>query len=542
MTITLRDLLSSLGSATAELVVAPSGDNVPVSSVVLVDEADLADEAEPASSAPDLYVQVGVQDAEAVRWLQRVARRAPGLRPVAVLTKTARSPMLRAAARDALIALVAVNPKVRWDAVFPMIQRILRRADAALDPDLMATDTDLFELAQIVAANAGGLVSIEDARSRVLAYSASDETADELRTLSILGREGPPDYLRALEQWGVFDRLRRTDEVIDVPAHPQLGTRHRLVVSIRDPAVDKPATARYLGSIWVQEGDHPLAADAPDVLRGAAAVAARTISRSLDAPSTEALLIQRLFGARGGGVDVPSLTSALNLPVAGPAAVIGLAAGAARGSADITGLGAVLRLQASAFRADSLSTIIGRRAYVLLPGYRSVDVVVNWTRSLVERVEARHGVVLRAAIATPVPDLGRVAGARVEVDRVLDVTASAMTQPARDRVTTLAESLTAVLLGEILDVIGRHAELTDPRLQALRRYDQEHGASLRDSVEAYLSRHGDVRTAAGALHVHPNTLRYRLRRAEEILGIDLGDASDRLLLQLQLAAHRRGSG
>lgn len=540
-TITLRRLLASLGGASAELVVAPAGDEVRVSSVVLVDGADLAEDTGVVSALPDLYLHVGVQESQAIGWFDEVGRRERGLRPVAVMSKQAGSEAVRAAARKAGVALVAVHPKARWDLVFPMIQRIIGRSrpGSGADPDLTATDTDLFDLAQMIAANAGGLVSIEDVQSRVLAYSASGDTADELRTLSILGRVGPADYMRVLEQWGVFERLRRSDEVIDVPAHDQLGTRRRLVVGIREPAIGKPTPARLLGFIWVQQGDGPLSADAEDVLRGAAAIAGRIIARALDAPSTEALLIQRLFGARGGGVDVPWLAAALSLPLTGPAAVIGFAPTPRADSPKAVGLvgkGGILRLHASAFRSDSLATIIGERGYVLLPRYRSAETIATWTRQLIEQFEARHAIVLRAAIAAPVPDLSQVAGARIEVDRVLDGTAATF---PRGRVTTLAESLTAVLLGEILDLIGGHPELADPRLEALLDYDREHGASLRDSVEAYLSEHGDVRTAAAGLHVHPNTLRYRIRRAEEILGVELANSSDRLLLQLQLALQRR---
>jgi DNA-binding PucR family transcriptional regulator len=42
--------------------------------------------------------------------------------------------------------------------------------------------------------------------------------------------------------------------------------------------------------------------------------------------------------------------------------------------------------------------------------------------------------------------------------------------------------------------------------------------------------------------VHPNTLRYRVRRAEEILDIDLGDPAGRLLVEIQLGVLRRSSG
>jgi DNA-binding PucR family transcriptional regulator len=55
-----------------------------------------------------------------------------------------------------------------------------------------------------------------------------------------------------------------------------------------------------------------------------------------------------------------------------------------------------------------------------------------------------------------------------------------------------------------------------------------------DTLEQYLQRFGDVRAAADDLHIHPNTLRYRVRRAEEILGMSLDDPDSRLLLQIQL--------
>lgn len=400
----------------------------------------------------------------------------------------------------------------------------------AVEDALLAADTDLFGLAQVVAQNAGGLVSIEDTQSHVLAYSASDMAADQMRVLSILGREGPRDYLRVLREWGVFDRLRRSDEVIDVPAHEELSIKRRLVVSIRLPAGDPATAPRVFGAIWLQQGERPFHPDASEILRGASAIAARIISRDLDAPSAEALLLQRLFGAREGGVDVPEVASALNIPTAGPAAVIGFTP--VGGVRDRIDLGGLLRLRASSFRRDSVTAVLGDRVYVLLPQYQSARTVTAWARQLVDQLESKRALALRAAIACPVPDLSGVPGARVEVDRVLD------SGPDR-RVTTLAESRTAVLLGEILDLVGARPELHDPRLRALLDYDRKHSANLRESVEAYLRAHGDVRAAATTLCVHPNTLRYRIRRVEDIVGIDLSDPSDRMLLELQLALYHR---
>ncbi|WP_228001014.1 PucR family transcriptional regulator [Nocardia australiensis] len=404
--------------------------------------------------------------------------------------------------------------------------------------EVVTTDIDLFGLAQMVAKNAGGMVSIEDPQSHVLAYSAADGTADQLRVLSILGREGPRDYLRVLQKRGVFDRLRRTDDVIDVPADEELGIKRRLVVSIRLPRGG--GAPRVLGAIWLQQGDRPLESDAAEILRGASAIAARVISRSLDEPSAGTRLIHRLFGAGGGGIDMAEVAGALDIPVTGPAAVVGFAVtGVAKRPTEGPGLAGMLRLHASSFRRDAVVTALDDRVYVLLPRYRSERAVTAWARQLVEQFESKGSFVLRAAIAHSVVDLAHVAGARIEVDRVLD---STVTSYPGGRVTTLAESRTAVLLGEVLDVLGTHSELHDPRLDELLAYDRKHSANLRESVETYLREHGDVRNSATALQVHPNTLRYRIRRVEEILGMHLDDHADRLLLDLQLALHRRSTG
>ncbi|MFI5497457.1 PucR family transcriptional regulator [Nocardia asteroides] len=527
---TLGELLTALDHTVATLVDAPAGESVPLRAVALAEPADLHDQLDADGPLPEVYLLVGDDTEATLRWLRGLADRAPAQRPRVLMTKSANdSPAVRVAAHAAGIALVHVHRQARWDQVFGLVRRMLARSPgqraAAGEHDLLAPDTDLFGLAQVVAKETGGMVSIEDPHSHVLAYSASDAAADRLRIQSILGREGPADYLRILREWGVFDRVRRSDEVVDVPEHPELDIRRRLVVGIRrgDPA-------RMLGTIWLQQGDRPLRPDAAQVLRGASAVAARIIARGLDAPSTEALLVRRLFGAHGDGVDVPSVAAALNLPTAGPAAVIGFArVGSDPGPVPSSGL---IRLHASAFREDSVTEAIGDRVYVLLPSYHSECGVGSWARELVAQLEQARGLLVRAAVAAPVAGLTAVAGARAEVDRVLDSPAAA----SGSRVATLAEARTAVLLAEIVDLVRARPDLHDPRLAALDAYDREHAAQLRVSVREYLHAHGEVSVAAAALRVHPNTLRYRLRRVEAVLGIDLADPADRLLLELQLAA------
>ena len=44
---------------------------------------------------------------------------------------------------------------------------------------------------------------------------------------------------------------------------------------------------------------------------------------------------------------------------------------------------------------------------------------------------------------------------------------------------------------------------------------------------------GDVVAAAKKISVHPNTFRYRLRRLVELFDIDVKNADERLVLELQ---------
>lgn len=537
----LDALLRALGPASAELVV-PGPDPVEVATVVLADADDLADPGTHPRGPAELWLLAGVPEADGARWLDALAGRPVAGRPAAVLTKAAgRAPALVAAARAAGVALVGVHPQARWEQLLVTARDVLDRSlggvDSPLARGVSGVDTDLAGLAQTLSTLTRGMVSIEDEHARVLAYSASDDAADELRRLSILGRAGPPVYLERLRGWGVYDRLRRSDAVLEVPADAALGLRRRLAVSMRETVTEvlpgRPARPRQLGTIWVQEGTEALAPDAEAVLRGASAVAARLITRARDAPTNEAVQIQRLLGAKGGGVDVPSLAAALGIPTTGPAVVVGFAAVGPASPELLVERAAALRLHASGYARESLVTTLGERLYLLLPHAGAAPSVAAWTSGLLGRLRSRPGAGLRAAVAAPVAALADVPLARAEVDRVLDQTTR------EEGVTTLADARTPVLLGEVLDLVAGRPELRDPRLDALLDYDARHGSAMRASVETYLRHFGDVRAAADELSVHPNTLRYRLRRAEGLLDIGLDDPDGRLLVELQLAVLRR---
>ncbi|MEV6788104.1 helix-turn-helix domain-containing protein, partial [Streptomyces sp. NPDC051098] len=68
------------------------------------------------------------------------------------------------------------------------------------------------------------------------------------------------------------------------------------------------------------------------------------------------------------------------------------------------------------------------------------------------------------------------------------------------------------------------ARLLDP----LRDYDRRHRAELIPTLEAFLDCDGSWTRCATRLHLHVNTLRYRVGRIEQLTGRDLSRLEDKL--------------
>jgi DNA-binding PucR family transcriptional regulator len=528
--ISLRQLLMSLGEPVVELQCAPAGLDVETVDVALLDPED-----PPTARPGELVLAIGVRGRAAIPALRAAAR--AGAAAVAVRIDTsAQRETLRDFAEQAGIALLSVRREVRWEHLDALARAALgsgRPPAGAAEGG--AEEGDLFGLAQTTAVLTGGIVSIEDTANRILAYSrsADSDEIDDLRRLTILGWQGPEPYLAKLREWGVFQQLRAGDAVVAIDEHPELGLRRRLVVAIR-------SGERQLGTIWVQEGATPLAERADQALLGAARVAALQLMRRRREVSSELRLTQNLLsGVLQGTTAAQSLAGHLGLDAKRPAAVLGFAL---PGSDELhrEETLSLMAVHAAARHRSALVAAADERVYVLLPELPrgiATATLVGWTRELAEAA-TRHlaapsssGAAVRGAVGSVASGLSGTAASRREADRILDAMASGRVDA---QVADLGEVQAQVLLVETLALLAAAPAVRDPRLTALLAHDAEHGGQLAPSVLAWLDAFGDVRAAAAALHIHPNTLRYRVRRAEQLTSLDLTRPEERLLAMLQL--------
>ena len=80
-------------------------------------------------------------------------------------------------------------------------------------------------------------------------------------------------------------------------------------------------------------------------------------------------------------------------------------------------------------------------------------------------------------------------------------------------------------IGDMQQLMGFARDVLGPLLD----YDTQHRGELVRTLSVYLSHHGSHKQSARMLHLHTNTVAYRMARIETITGLNLSDPDDRLV-------------
>jgi DNA-binding PucR family transcriptional regulator len=179
-----------------------------------------------------------------------------------------------------------------------------------------------------------------------------------------------------------------------------------------------------------------------------------------------------------------------------------------------------IRRAARAHRLDVLTAVQGDRLVAILGG---ADEPVRATRHLV--AQFGPGPVV---IGPPVPDLlGAAESAAAAVAGLL----AAPAWPDAPRPVPADDLLPERALAG--DELAR-----DRLVELVYRPLQSTGTALVETLSAFLEQTSSLEATARALFVHPNTVRYRLRRVTEITGYAPADPRHALALRLALALGR----
>jgi hypothetical protein len=431
---------------------------------------------------------------------------------------------VHAAARTAGTGIVEVHAAAAWAQLVWLLRTVLDGAADESDANGAATAGagglgDLFRLADAAAAVVDAPVTIEDANSRVLAYSARQDRTDPARISTIMGRRVPDDVLARFRSRGVFRELSRGRTTIFVPAQ-QDGTLPRLIVPIR-------MGGELLGSMWaVVPGPVPeeRAAAFADT---APVVALHLLRRRAREDAERRRLAELVRGMLDGSGSVRLAAAELDLDDV-PHRVVAIEV------PTTDALGAEgLRLALW----ERITAGIGRRPAVTeLHGvlYAVVPDAGGWP-ALRDALSDGRGTPGPLVAAGPAVELGRLVESRALAEETLGLLrAGLVTGPVISH-----ERAWSVIVLHRAAVAAAAAGATEfGPLPRLRAHDDEHGTRYLDTLYEWLRHAGEPRAASRALRIHPNTLRYRMTRIGELAGVDFEDADVRLALLVQLTAFR----
>jgi hypothetical protein len=431
------------------------------------------------------------------------------------------SELVTTASTRGLVILAAAD-EIPWQQLDALILSVLG-AQGLEAMSATGSGGELFAIANAVASVIGGSVSIEGIDRRLLAYSSvPNQRIDSLRQRGILDRR-VPDMDRNLSQ---YRSVLAAEGVVRFPEAPDEFARSAIAIR---------AGARPLGTIWAIEELGETAGDGERVLRDAARLAALHLLRGRS-PSLVELEVKEatLKAALDGSLAPEEVAYRLGLGGGAALALIGFAAAPdAKGVLPlITHIGNALTRYVAAFRPDAAIATTSRAVYVLLPsgGPAEPDLLASGALSAIRQVFDDG---MRAAIANSAVGVAGLADMRKEVDDILRAITQQSDLPT---IAKLVDVHSQVLLSHISDELERHPRLRHPGVAAMVAHDSGHKTEYASSVAAWLDAVGDIAAASESLHIHPNTLRYRLRRMGELFGITLDDPNQRLSVWLQLRA------
>ncbi|MCK8680682.1 PucR family transcriptional regulator [Streptomyces lichenis] len=449
--------------------------------------------------------------------------------------------------RETGVALLALTRGASWAQLAAMLRTQLAEGDVGEGEEQTlggVPSGDLFAVANAVATLLDAPVTIEDRRSRILAFSGRQDEADAPRVESILARQVPERYLRHHEEHGVFRELYRGEGLVHVPA-PSLGDEGalpRVAVAVR-------AGDEFLGSVWAALRK-PLTPERERAFLEAAKLVALHMLRFRAGTDAENrlradLVTTALEGGPGalqalgrlGLVGEPALVMAMGLVPVRP----GPDEDHAQVTAERQRLASALAVHLTAVQPRSAVALLGDVVYALFPvpgdtshaRERALQVAANF----LARTGDRTGAVL--GIGSVAADPAALPRSRANADRALRVLSTGGTGR---RAASIADVYVEALLIELRDLAAANRDELSGPLARLVAYDTRHNAHLVQTLRAWLDAFGDVMTASASVFVHPNTFRYRIRRVAEVGEIDLQDPEARFAAMLQLRLLGPGSG
>lgn len=511
---TLGEVLARTG---ADLLLLHHAPSQPIQTIVLCEPT--RDQLVPAGA-----VVLAVGHAPGDPRFDALARQAGEAHASALIVKSAASEndALRRVGALYDISIVVAAPTVDWLA----LAALLKSACAVAVGHATGRQTDdLFAFANAVAIATGGATAIVDTTGQVLGFSnLADQPLDELRRRTTLHMEEIESPATDEE----YERLYACEDCVELPGHDEVWGR--VAAAVR-------SDGEILGSIWVLVPDPANTHVVKDALRpllGAAAARLHHARLGMTMQQTRhALLLESLLR---GGPDLAAAAGALELDRSQwfrLALLVTTQPPSPRLHRQIQGVTNWLRI---AHRL-AIAAEIDARQVVLFRGTSRDQ--WNAISASLERFFAGSQITrgsMSIAISLQV-DEAQALPAEYERLQKLPYVAARSGQRPTLRMEDHWPSVELATIAAAYD--GQDAG----RLATLRRiqaFDHENNSEYWPTLCGFALANRNYALAAQRLHLHPNSVRYRIERLQELFALDIDDVN--LFAWIVIQSHRQPQG
>lgn len=395
---------------------------------------------------------------------------------------------------------------------------------------------DLMEFADRISSVLGCPVTIEDGNHRLLAYSTHEETTDQARISTIIGRRVPEKVINSLWKAGILPALLKNEKPVQVPSIDDVGLGKRAAISIRK-------NNEILGFIWVLEASHPFSDEDMEFLELAAKEAKNQLLQLQLRKKRKEESHQEFFWQllTGHFQDEQELTEKL-----------------AQFSLHIPAVFSIIVFE---FPDEITRAVESQISYMLTTTQKIKSYFFTTDQNrliLLVGAEAMAG--FPASIGRFIPYFIRQMSSRFHVADIAGAAGSVYRKFSEgmhsyhEALFTLkikyafpvdTENMTQYRqLGiyQAMDLLieSRYSETEHPSIQLLKDYDAKNQTDLLRTLKAYLEKDGQPNETAKYLHIHVNTLNYRLKRISEIGEINLKDPLLKMSLFLSFKLSQYG--
>lgn len=373
--------------------------------------------------------------------------------------------------------------------------------------------------------------TIEDANHRLLAYSKHSEETDHARIQTIIGRRVPEKVINSLWKNNILPKINNSDEPIRVHNIHEVGLGDRIAIAIRK-------NKEVLGYIWALEVDYKFTESDFILFKKAAQVAKSQLLQLQGRQKREQEGVQEFFWQLLTGNihtqrEVKKKFEGFHLSPPAKLSVVVF-----KFQEEITApmKQQITYLLSITQQLRSIFHVIDHDELILLSSPYSKELTDKQIHLFIEKFVQHmdrnfHIHHILSGFGTIQEDYTKIEQSYQEALTVIHYK-----QKFPNEVKEIA-SYQQLGIFRYLDMILEKNQSENYRnrsLTKIQEYDRLHQTQLVKTLETYLNLDSNVNETAKQLHIHINTLSYRLKRIAEVGEVDLRNANQKMTLFIDL--------